>query len=73
MVHFRVITVCIKATIVPMSRTPCTTIGASSSLPSRLSTFTSAQFCDHFLPSQEAPLPPQGGPHNNHGGGRRMG
>jgi hypothetical protein len=46
--------------MVLMSRTPGTTLGASSSLLSQLSTSTSAQFRDHFRPSQEAPLPPRG-------------
>jgi hypothetical protein len=58
-----------STSMVPMSRTPGTALGASSSLPSQSSTSTSAQ----FYPSQEAPLPPQGGPCNNRGGGRRMG
>jgi hypothetical protein len=40
--------------MVPMSRTPATALGASSSLPPRPSTSTSAQ----FHPSQAPPLPP---------------
>jgi hypothetical protein len=55
--------------VVPVSKIPTTTRGPSSSLLPRLSTSTSAQ----FRPSQEAPLPPQGGPRNNRGGGRRQG
>jgi hypothetical protein len=55
--------------VVPVSRIPATALGASSSLPSRSSTSTSAQSCC----SQEAPLPPQGGPRDNRGGGRRLG
>jgi hypothetical protein len=55
--------------VFPVSRNPATTLGASSSLPSRSSTSTSAQ----FRPSQEAPLPTQGGPRSNRGGGRRLG
>jgi hypothetical protein len=47
-----------STSMVPMSRTPGTTLGASSSLQPRPSTSTSAQFRDHFRPSQEAPLPP---------------
>jgi hypothetical protein len=46
--------------VVPMSRIPATTLGASSSALPQLSASTSA-------------LPPRGGPRNTHGGGRRMG
>ena len=53
--------------MVAIYRIPATTLGASSSLPSRSS--TSAR----FRPSQEAPLPTQGGPRSNRGGGRRLG
>jgi hypothetical protein len=55
--------------VFPVSKNLATTLGASSSLPLRQSTSTFAQ----FRPSQEAPLPPQGGPRNNCGGGRRLG
>jgi len=55
--------------VFPVSKNPATTQGASSSLPSRPYTSTSTQ----FRPSQEAPLPPQGGPCNNRSGGRRIG
>jgi hypothetical protein len=48
--------------MVPMSRTPATTLGASSSVP-RPPTSASTQ----FRPSP-APLPPRGGPCNSHGG-----
>jgi hypothetical protein len=60
-----------STSMVPMSRIPTATLGASSSLPpwSSNSTSTFAQFC----PFQEASLPPRGGPHNNCSGGRRMG
>ena len=62
-----------STSMVPMSRIPTATLGASSSLPPRLSTSTFAQFRDYFRPSQEAPLLTRRGPHNNRGGGRRMG
>jgi hypothetical protein len=54
--------------MVPVSMISATALGASSSLSTRLSTSTSAQ----FRPSQEAPLPPQGGQRSNRGGGRRL-
>ena len=54
--------------VFPVSRNPATALGASSSLLSRPSTTTSAQ----FRPSHEAPPPPQGGPRSNRGGGRRL-
>jgi hypothetical protein len=43
-----------STSMVPMSRTPTTALGASSSLLSRSSTSTSAQ----FPPFQDSPLPP---------------
>jgi hypothetical protein len=55
--------------VVPVSMNSTTTLWASSSLPLRPSTSISALFCL----SQEAPIPPQGGPRNNCGGGRRLG
>jgi hypothetical protein len=62
-----------STSMVPMSKTLGTALGASSSLLPRSSTSTSAQFHDHFHPSREAPLPPRGGLRNNRGGVRRMG
>jgi hypothetical protein len=62
-----------STSMVPMSRTLGTKLGASSSLLPRSSTSTSAQFRGHFRPSREAPLPPRGGLCNNRGGVRRMG
>jgi hypothetical protein len=51
--------------MVPMSKTPATTLGASSSVL-QPPTSASTQFCP-----APAPLPPHGGPHSSHGAGKR--